>query len=243
MPLDLSSEQVAYAQGLNWAQLAQACLETFPGHAPGEQVQYSNVGYGLLALVVEHTTRMPFPQALEHFVLKPLGIVGTLGGQLAALPVQLADVRGTHAGGPIEPFNSGFWRGLGLPWAGLITDAAGALALVCAFAGTPSGFLRETTRIAATTNQTGGLAGGFAAPMLWPDCPWGLGPELRGQKQPHWAPAGMTESFGHSGASGCLAWADPITDTAWVILGTRTAESGWLLRRGAALSQAILAAL
>jgi CubicO group peptidase (beta-lactamase class C family) len=63
-------------------------------------------------------------------------------------------------------------------------------------------------------------------------CPWGLGPEVRGAKEPHWvAAAAGPDSFGHSGASGCLAWYAPAADTAFAILGARTADSGWLLRR------------
>lgn len=50
MPLDLPAAQAPYRLNLNWAALAEACLATFPEQAPVERVQYSNVGYGLLAL-------------------------------------------------------------------------------------------------------------------------------------------------------------------------------------------------
>jgi beta-lactamase class C len=154
----------------------------------------------------------------------------------------LADVRGRQRGGELEPFNSAFWRSLALPWAGLLTTAEGALALVRAFQGHPAAFLRPETRAEATRNQTGDLAGGFVKPLYWSPCPWGLGPDLRGAKMPHWAPheAGA-ESFGHSGASGCVAWATPSAGVAWAILGARTADSGWLLRRAPAIGAAIVA--
>ncbi|MBC8078615.1 MAG: serine hydrolase, partial [Chloroflexales bacterium] len=89
--------------------------------------------------------------------------------------------------------------------------------------------------------QSGGLNGGFAPPLLWNPCPWGLGAELRGAKVPHWVPpeAGAN-SFGHSGASGCIAWASPSANVSWALLGTRTADSGWLLRRGPSIGAAIL---
>jgi beta-lactamase class C len=78
-------------------------------------------------------------------------------------------------------------------------------------------------------------------PLRWSPCPWGLGPDLRGAKQPHWAPleAGPG-SFGHSGASGCLAWHAPDHGVTWALLGARTADSGWLLRRSPAIGAAIL---
>lgn len=240
LPMDLDSALAPYSAHLDGDDLEQACLQTFPETAPNEHVQYSNVGYGLLALIVEAHTGQAFPDALKQLVLDPLNMSAWLGDESHTEPATLHDVRSSHANTAIEPFNSRHWRSLAMPWAGLVTNAEGALALVRAFLGYPAAFLSEETRRLATRSHTGELAGGFVKPMLWKPCPWGLGPEIRGNKVPHWAPDSMPESFGHSGASGSLAWADPVSNTAWVILGTRTAASGWLLRRGAALSMAIL---
>src|SRR6185503_7846656 len=139
-------------------------------------------------LIVEQQTSQPFPAALEALVLAPLGIEGYLGGELPRAPVTLADVRSSHAGTALEPFNSAFWRSLALPWAGLVTTASGALGLVRAFRGIPSGFLSPGLLARATSNQAGDLSGGFMPPLIWPRCWWGLGPELRDSKDPHWAP-------------------------------------------------------
>jgi CubicO group peptidase (beta-lactamase class C family) len=243
LPIDVSSQAAPYAPGLDWPQLRSACLETPLETPPGTRVQYDNVGYGLLAAVVERRTDRGFADALRGLVLAPLGIEGYLGSAPPRPPVALADVRGTQRGGDLEAFNSAFWRSLALPWAGLVTTAAGALALVRAFAGFPAAFLGPATRAEATRSQTGDLAGGFVKPLYWSPCPWGLGPDLRGVKMPHWAPleAGAA-SFGHSGASGCVAWAAPSAGVAWAILGARTADSGWLLRRAPAIGAAIVAA-
>jgi beta-lactamase class C len=242
LPLDISEQTTPYTPGLDWPRLRVACLETPLEAPPGTRVQYSNVGYGLLAAVVEQRTSQPFAAALRELVLDPLSVEGYLGVEPPRPPAALADVRSTHRGGTLEPFNSAFWRSLALPWAGLLTTADGALRLVRAFGGYPSNFLRPETRAEATRSQTGDLAGGFVAPMLWSPCPWGLGPELRGAKAPHWAPTQAgANSFGHSGASGCLAWAAPTAGVAWASLGARTADSGWLLRRAPAIGAAILA--
>jgi beta-lactamase class C len=86
--------------------------------------------------------------------------------------------------------------------------------------------------------QTGTLGGGFMAPLLWAQSPWGLGPELRGNKAPHWiAPCFAADSFGHSGSSGMVVWADPSQRLRIVILGARAADGGWLLRHGPKLSE------
>ncbi len=243
LPLEVAPADAPYRDDLSWAGLARACLGTPLVAAPATRVQYSNVGYGLLALVVEQQCGQRFSDALEALVLQPLAVEGYLGREPLRAPMLLADVRGIHRGSRLEPFNSAFWRSLGLPWAGLVTTLGGVLRLVRAFAPWRTQFLQPRTRHAATENQTFGLGGGFGGPLLWPVCPWGLGPELRGVKTPHWIPAEVPlGSFGHTGGSGCLVWYDPDTTTAWAIMGTRTADSGWLLRKSQPVSTALLAA-
>jgi CubicO group peptidase (beta-lactamase class C family) len=242
LPLDVPTSAAPYAEGLDWGKLREACLHTALDEPPWNRVQYSNVGYGLLALVVEEVTGQEFAAALRQLVLEPLGVEAYLGAEPPRSPALLADARGAHAGTPLEPFNSRFYRSLALPWAGLVTTAAGALALVRAFAGYPGDFLTPALRDEAISDQTRGLGGGFIPPLRWSPCPWGLGPEVRGAKQPHWVPAATPASFGHSGQSGALAWFEPATGVAWALLGTRTADGGWLLRRSGTVSAALLAA-
>ncbi|HLZ96707.1 MAG TPA: hypothetical protein VKP66_02105, partial [Steroidobacteraceae bacterium] len=44
------------------------------------------------------------------------------------------------------------------------------------------------------------------------------GVELRDAKTPHWTPASASAaSFGHVGASGCVAWVDPTAGIGWAI--------------------------
>ena len=48
---------------------------------------------------------------------------------------------------------------------------------------------------------------------------WGLGPELRGRKTPHWtAPANSPQTFGHFGQAGTFLWVDPALTAACVVL-------------------------
>lgn len=238
--IDLNAADAPYESGLTWESLAQACLRANLHHPPASEVLYSNIGYGLLALAVEARAGARFRDALRDLVLTPLGIEGYLGMEPPRAPARIADVRGRHRATPLEPFNSPFWRSLALPWAGLVTTAAGALTLVRAFRGHPPGFLSPPLRTVAVLDQTGDLPGGFIEPLRWNPCPWGLGPEVRGMKEPHWIPAGVgTDSFGHTGASGCLAWAAPGVGVAWAILGARTADNGWLLRHSGTISAAV----
>lgn len=241
LPVDVSPRRAPYVPGLSWPALAAACLAEPPATTPATVVQYGNLGYGLLAIIVERLSGLPFAQALADLVLDPLGIEGYLRHEPPRPPALLADVRGNNPP-ELESFNSAFYRSLALPWAGLITTAAGALGLVRAFAGRPEGFVAHDLLADATHSQTDGLPGGSAPPLWYDKCAWGLGPDIRGAKRPHWAPDNAAPaSFGHAGASGCIAWHDPASATSYAIMGTRTAANGWLLRHATALGAAIIA--
>lgn len=241
LPADVPPALAPYAPELSWPTLAAACLNTELEVAPDERVIYSNLGYGLLALVVERICRSEFKDALHEQVLDPLGIEAYLGDEPPRAPARLSGARGRHAGTELEPYNSRFWRSLSLPWSGLVTTIDGALALLRAFDGRPEGFLQPATLAEATRNQVGSLACRLFGKVPWMHCHWGLGPELRDHKQPHWAPSEASPaSYGHAGQSGCVVWAEPRSRITWVFAGARIADSGWLLRRGPAIGAACL---
>ena len=210
LPYAIPEQSLPWTADLDWPAIARATVETPLSHEPGTRVQYGEVAYNLLAIVVERATGDPFGEAMRSLVLEPLAIEGYFGVEPPRLPAVIADIRGPHVGTALEPLNSPFFRAIGFPAGGMVTTAGGALALVRAFQGRPSGFLKPETVAEATRNQAGDLAGGLFGPLHWTPCPWGLGPELHGEKAPHWAPrAASPGSFGHIGGSGSLAWADP----------------------------------
>ncbi len=75
-------------------------------------------------------------------------------------------------------------------------------------------------------------------------CPWGLGFEVRGTKQPHWT--GTTNSpktFGHFGGAGTFLWVDPAVGVACLALTDRAFDD-WAddaLRMWPQFSDAVLA--
>lgn len=234
---DLPNKEGRYAHGLTWPLLARECLDTPPEVTAGVRVQYSNLGYGVLGVLIERVTRLTCAEALTNLVIRPLGITAWLGEHPATTCATIGDVRGRHRGTDLETYNSPFWRSLALPWGGLCTNAHGAIQLVMAYSN-QSDFLSPARREDATRDHTTLLPGGFMKPLLWPTSPWGLGPELRGTKHPHWvASTYSSQSFGHSGASGMLAWYDPECMFGFAILGARAADGGWLLRHGPEISQ------
>jgi CubicO group peptidase (beta-lactamase class C family) len=67
-----------------------------------------------------------------------------------------------------------------------------------------------------------GLAGVLPGWGRQEPCDWGLGPELRGDKQPHWMGRRCSPAtFGHFGGSGTLLWFDPTVDLGCVVFADR----------------------
>lgn len=70
---------------------------------------------------------------------------------------------------------------------------------------------------------------------------WGLGPEIRGAKNPHWTgAANSADTRGHFGQSGTLCWADPVAGIGLVVLTDR-AFGEWAKPLWPRLADAVLA--
>jgi CubicO group peptidase (beta-lactamase class C family) len=94
----------------------------------------------------------------------------------------------------------------------------------------------------ATSVQFPGLGGVLPEVGRFDPNDWGLGVELRDEKQPHWT--GMRNSartFGHFGGSGTFLWVDPEARVACACLTDR-AFGPWALEAWPRLSDAVLEA-
>lgn len=241
LPADVPEAWAPYGPGTDWPVLAQAALRVPLEAPPATRVAYNGVGYLLLGLLVERQTGTGIAEALDELVFAPLGMEAYLGVEPPRAPAAIADVAGPERGTDLEPFNSAFWRSLPDPTAGLLTTAAGTIALVRAFRGVPAGFLDPATCAEATRDQTGGLAGGLLGIIEWAHCPWGLGPMLHNPAPPPFTPAqGGPGSFGHTGYSVGYVWVSPDHDLTWAVLGTRTYDNGWPITHGPAIEAVVL---
>jgi CubicO group peptidase (beta-lactamase class C family) len=91
---------------------------------------------------------------------------------------------------------------------GDVTD----LALFVAEVGDPR-LIHADTAAEAVRPQWPELAGIVPGMGRFDRCPWGLGFELRGGKEPHWTGRHNTAStFGHFGGAGTMFWIDPDVD-------------------------------
>lgn len=107
----------------------------------------------------------------------------------------------------------------------------------------PQGFLHPSTIHDAVDVQFPGLRGVLPGFGSQDPNDWGLGFEIRAQKQPHWT--GTTNSpgtFGHFGQSGTMFWIDPVARIGLVALTDRDFDT-WAAEAWPALSDAVLAAV
>ena len=95
-----------------------------------------------------------------------------------------------------------------------------------------------------STVQFASLGGIVPGVGRFDDCPWGLGTEIRGTKQPHWTGTrNSPATFGHFGGAGTLLWVDPVIDVACVALTDRPFDewSSDAVRLWPALADAVAA--
>jgi CubicO group peptidase (beta-lactamase class C family) len=100
--------------------------------------------------------------------------------------------------------------------------------------------LAPETHAQATAVSFPGLAGVLPGYGIQRPNDWGLGPEIRGGKSPHWTGSGNSRhTIGHFGQSGTFCWADPDAGVALVALTDRD-FGDWCKPLWPALSDAVL---
>lgn len=216
---------------------------------PGSKVEYSNVGYGLLGLIIEAVSGQPFPAYLRERVFAPLGMRNSFLAPAEDLYPRIVHVGGTlDAGSSTERFNSTHARRQTHPAGNVIATALDVARFFQLFldGGVADGrrVIAPATAHLMTSNQTAGLRGGIEGFMTWDDCAWGLGFDLRGSKRPHFSgELSSPATFGHTGVAGTFAWADPARNLVCVMLANRTLFNLWNTSRWSRFSTALAAAL
>lgn len=103
------------------------------------------------------------------------------------------------------------------------------------------GVVAGATLDRATTAHRPELAGVLPGFGRQDPNPWGLGPEIRGHKRPHWTGAGNSPAtYGHFGQSGTFVWIDPDAAVAAIVLTDHPFDD-WALERWPAFADAVLA--
>jgi beta-lactamase class C len=247
LPEDLGPREARYQEGATIETVIDRMCRLPLQSAPGNELRYSNAGYGVIARLTEHISGQPFWQAARNRVFEPLGIqeiIADPAGLALERVAHLADT--SHTGTDIETYNSAYWRGLALPWGGLFSTPRDAVRFAASFLPSGERFLSEAATSLMTIDQTMGVPGGVeSAKVRWDPGRWGLGWEVKGEKRRHWT-GDLTSprTFCHFGHAGTLLWGDPDRDIALAVFANRTVTQMWgfILPRWARLSNAVIAA-
>jgi CubicO group peptidase (beta-lactamase class C family) len=230
---DPEARRIALNPESVWADVAAVYVKTDPVAAAGSRRIYSNAGYALVALALERASDVPWFDYVREAVLDPLGMVDTRFG-VPGGDGEIVEVREPGLLGHGEQlFNGRRFRALGLPQSGAFGTAADYARLLALYLAGGSPLLHSDTVRRATANHGGELAGGVDGFMTWPLCHWGLGFEIKNGKSPHWSGTNTSpRTFSHFGASGTLAFVDPVAEVGAVLLGARGTYSRWMLEPG-----------
>ncbi|HET7465080.1 MAG TPA: serine hydrolase domain-containing protein, partial [Candidatus Dormibacteraeota bacterium] len=229
---------------------------------PGRWHLYSSVGLGLVAECIGRRLSRGdrSMEAYERFtlqLLKDLGATDFVFRPDGAQQERIAWVESTGQEGlDWEIGNSRYFRSLGFPWGGLYMRARDVLAFIQAFL--PAGKTDALSRASRTAMATQQVAPPEAPVDIAPQqrdvtwdasapprasVPWGLGWQVKGdQPNDFMGTLAHATAFGHYGASGSIAWADPEEELAVVLLTNRAWQSWWPIQEGRAarLADAIM---
>jgi CubicO group peptidase (beta-lactamase class C family) len=213
LPDQLAENDTLRAGHAGLSEFVAHAIRTPLQFAPGSRYQYSSMGILLAAHVAEIITGTSILEVVDRTVLQPLGMTrSALGlGRFALadfVPVQTEFAAPeSGAGDPTAKnwdWNSPYWRKLGAPWGGAQASAPDVARFLAEF------LYRKGTVVQPET----------AASMVRNHNPPGLTPRGLGFNVGTAAgsPGCSDRTFGHTGSTGTLCWADPATDTICVVL-------------------------
>jgi beta-lactamase class C len=208
---------------------------------------------------------------VQEEILTPLGMAASTLLPPETWDERIARVERTGQEGlDWEGANSAYYRSLGIPWGGMYSRPRELARFVDVFLPGAGGQARLGIDVAAERPQLIAAAVAaamtsvqFAPPEVGPDVApdlrdlaprlpplpaveWGIGWQVKGTKRPHFS-GELTSpaTFGHLGATGTMAWADPRADLVCILLTNRTLASGWTDERPrqAMFSNAVMAAV
>lgn len=202
------------------ADFAESVFRTPLSFAPGKKYQYSSMGILLTARIAETITGKSILQLVEERVFQPLGMkhsaqgVGTFP-QADLLPMQIEFAAPeAGAGDPTAKdwdWNSPYWRKLGAPWGGTHASGPDLGRWLREFLDQNGKAVKpETAKLMLTNHNPPG------------ETPRGLG---FGIGKGAGSPGCSDQTFGHTGSTGTIAWADPKTGTICVVLTTLPARA------------------
>ena len=213
LPDQLENNNELRAQHAPLSEFVKGAVRTPLLFAPGTQYHYQSMGILLAAEIVERVTKTAPPDFLQQHVFTPLGMSRSVLGlgkfkKSDMIPMQTEHAAPEAGGGDPKArewdWNSDYWRNLGAPWGGAHSSAADVAAFVRLFLHPDGKVLHEGNTRLMIRDHTPTLSAHRGIGFM-------IGPVGLGK-------GCSARAFGHSGSTGTLAWADPATDTTFVLL-------------------------
>jgi CubicO group peptidase (beta-lactamase class C family) len=220
LPDQLANNNELRKQHAPLTEFAEQAMRTRLDFAPGARYQYSSMGILLAARIAELVSGSDIRALVERTVFQPLSMKHSAQG-LGRFPLEAMvscqmDGAAPESGGG-DPkarewdWNSPYWRKLGAPWGGTHASAPDLGKFLGEFLGARGKVLKpETARLMIQNHNPEGLI------------PRGLGFGVgKGSGS-----SGCSErTFGHTGSTGTLCWADPASETICVVLTSLPARA------------------
>lgn len=195
------------------AEFIEHAFRTPLGFAPGAKYQYSSMGILLACHVAEIVSGTGIQELVDRTVFQPLSMKQSSLGLGRFTQDEMIACQTEHAAtesGAGDPsakdwdWNSRYWRNLGAPWGGAHASASDIGRFLAEFLGRRGQAIKPETAAIMIANQN---PSGLTSRGLGLNVGSGAG-----------SPGCSDRSFGHSGSTGTLAWADPATETTCVVL-------------------------
>jgi len=190
---------------------------------PGTRISYQSCGIAILGEIVERLEGRPLPDVLRTHFFDPLGLNDTSLGRQENLEERESEIRlpQTSDGGGAGTdwhWNSVYWRRFCAPWGGMLTTAADLTVLCQTFLyggeANDTRILSKAAVAVMTRDQTSSM--GTLPESEKHHQRWGLGWRLSDGAL--YGDLTSPDTFGHGGATGTIAWADPQTEVTFVLL-------------------------
>jgi CubicO group peptidase (beta-lactamase class C family) len=213
LPDQLANNNELRKQHSPLTEFAAQAVRTRLDFAPGTRYQYSSMGILLAARIAELISGSDIPTLVDRTVFERLGMKHSAQGlgrfKLEEMVSCQTEGAAPESGGG-DPqargwdWNSPYWRKLGAPWGGTHASAPDVGAFLGEFLAARGKVVKpETARLMVRNHNPEGLT------------PRGLG---FGAGIGSGSPGCSERTFGHTGSTGTLCWADPASETICVVL-------------------------
>ncbi len=220
LPDQLSENDELRRKHASLTEFAEHAVRAPLQFAPGSQYQYSSMAILLATRVAELISGADILKLVDRTVLQPLKMQHSAQGlgrfKLEDMVPCQTDRAAPEAGGG-DPnakdwdWNSPYWRNLGAPWGGTHASAPDLATFLTEFLNEMGTTVKpETARLMVRNHNPSGLTSR------------GLGLAVGASA----GSEGCSEkTFGHTGSTGTIAWADPATHTICVVLTSLPARA------------------